>query len=157
MKREIVFLIVVSLFFSSGCRAITSKFVRKKDVKKEPTVYAMPREYPLSDNKELYIDYYVYARGWMKELVSGLQSQTDKKIVASCQSVVENLTGLRAFFEEQPDYQERMDYYIVEFQDILDTFQEHKASVFDLERFVYRVEKLRKDFEKDFKVSRIFG
>ena len=157
MRKSIFLILIAAVFLTSGCRTLSQKFVRKKTYKKEKEVFVKPRDYPLGDSKELYIDYYTYARGWMGELIDALfYKEGEKEVIVSCQRILENITHLREFFTGEPELQERLDFYIEEYQGILTRFENRGVDAFYWEKYLYKAQKLEKDFEKEFKVSRIF-
>jgi len=159
MRNNIFIISFIILFiFLNGCAPILKKFVRKRRRTQSAPLYLKPREYPSLSNKELYNEYFVYIRGWMQELIQALKDKISrKKIIASCKGVIENLTYLKSFFHTQPHQLKKIDFYIKEYTQIQESFEKGNVSSALWEKFIYRAEKLQRDFEKDFRYSKVSG
>lgn len=63
--------LIFILVFLSGCRTVREKFVRERRSQEVP-VYLTLRDYPEKPTRQVYIDYYLYTRGWLGELEKAL-------------------------------------------------------------------------------------
>ncbi len=155
--RFITFLVLISLFFASGCGPLAKKFVRKRKRKKPQAVYVQPKDYPLANSQELYKDYYIYARGWMQELIVSLrEKRSAKKIISCLQGIVENLSYLQEFFNEGAPLKDLLFSYIDKFSQMLSKFRRHSVSTTLWDKYLSESERIQREFEKKFSASKIF-
>ena len=73
MKKAIIFIIILAVFSTSGCHTLRKKFIRKKKSKEETPVYVDFKDYPRKPSRDAYIDYYIFVRGWLDELIETLE------------------------------------------------------------------------------------
>lgn len=72
MKKRILFIFLLTvLVLNNGCHSLRKKFTRKQKEKEVP-VYITPKEYPQKPTRDIYIDYYLYTKGWLEELAKAL-------------------------------------------------------------------------------------
>jgi len=79
MRKLITILLLAVCLLSSGCHSLRKKFVRKKKYKKEQPVYIDFKEYPEKITQEAYIDYYLFVRGWLDELLGAFEQNDSFK------------------------------------------------------------------------------
>jgi len=73
------FIIVLLVFMICGCYSLRKKFVRKKKVTGEMPVYVDFKTYQEPKSQRIYEDYYLFARGWLEELIKSLTFTGNKK------------------------------------------------------------------------------
>lgn len=102
MKRRIlVTLLLFFLLLNSGCRSLRKKFIRKEK-KEEVPVYVTPKEYPEKPTRDIYIDYYLYTKGWLEELVKALRKGISyKRQKHSIEEAVMNFEQIISFFNQE--------------------------------------------------------
>ncbi len=102
MNRIILFIIVsLMLVLNSGCQSLRKKFIRKEK-KEEVPVYISPKEYPEKPTREIYIDYYLYTKGWLDELAKALQKGISyKRQKRAIEEAVMNLDQIISFFNQE--------------------------------------------------------
>lgn len=101
MKKAIYVLLIIIIFFSSGCANLRKKFVRKKKYEKPTPVYVDYKEYPETPNKEAYISYYLFLRGWLEEFSIGLEKSMIKKQKRSINEAVMNLEQMMLCYNQE--------------------------------------------------------
>jgi hypothetical protein len=101
MKKLITFLLIALIISTSGCYTLRKKFTRQKKYQKEQPVYVAFKDYPNKPTKEAYIDYYLYVRGWLDDLVDALQKGTSlKREKRAVDEAIMNMEQIIGFFNQ---------------------------------------------------------
>lgn len=102
-KSFIVIITFLLVLNSSGCTTLRKKFIREKDGKKETeSVYLAFKEYGGKPSRQVYVDYYLYIRGWLDELLQQLQESGNlKRGKYALNEAVVNLEQLISFLNEE--------------------------------------------------------
>ncbi len=152
MKNNQLLWSVVLLFFLTSCTPILKKFERKKKKYPQTQTFFQPLEYSPSENKELYSNYYFYLISWMQELEEAIvENISRKRILRACSEIIENFNNLKKLFEKEKNYLKKIDFYIAEFSQIKNIFQEKPILSSSLrEKLLYKCKELHSNFEKDF-------
>ncbi len=150
MRKLLIFLVVVMLSSTSGCSNIRKKFIRKKKHKKEAPVYVDFRDYPTKPSREAYVNYYLFVRGWLDDLIEALKKGISyKRQRRAINEAIMNLEQIIVFYDIEgkdavyPIYEE------------LQGFKEEitrSPNLSDGKRnsFIRKIEQLKRRFEKDF-------
>ncbi len=116
MRKILVFFIILSLLPISGCYNIRRKFIRKKKGQEEKPVYVDFKEYPIKPSRDAYIDYYLFVRGWLDELVSSLKKGLSyKREKRAINEAIMNLEQIISFYNTEgrekiyPSYEKLLD------------------------------------------------
>lgn len=109
MKKQIIFILILVMTAGalSGCATVRRKFVRKKQANDEPELYLDLREYAQAPAEEIYHQYYVFAHGWIEELVQLLDTGSNKKRMRySIEQAISNFARLKEYIpsEKISDY-----------------------------------------------------
>lgn len=95
MKKLLILLLIPVLVMTSGCYNLRKKFIRKKKIEDERPVYVDFKEYPKKPSRKAYIDYYIFTRGWLAELIDslnkGLSYKRDKRAITQAIYNVEQM------------------------------------------------------------------
>jgi predicted RND superfamily exporter protein len=102
MKKRILYiLLLVVLASNSGCHSLRKKFIRKKN-KKEVPVYITTKEYPQKPTRDIYLDYYLYTKGWLEELTKALRKGISyKRQRYAISEAIMNLEQIISFFNQK--------------------------------------------------------
>ncbi|MCF7886966.1 MAG: hypothetical protein K9L71_00945 [Candidatus Omnitrophica bacterium] len=102
MKKRILYIfLLIVLVLNSGCHSLRKKFIRKKD-KKEVPVYITAKEYPDTPTRDIYIDYYLYTKGWLEELTKALRKGISyKRQRHAISEAIMNLEQIISFFNQE--------------------------------------------------------
>lgn len=99
MRKITYICIIIILTLTSGCYNVRKKFVRKKKYEKNLPVYVDFKEYPVTPSREAYVDYCVFIRGWLSDLVESLSNgDSFKRQKRAINGVIENLDQLISFY-----------------------------------------------------------
>lgn len=153
MKKLLTYLLILLLVFNSGCHALRRKFIRKKKSKKETAVYVDFKEYPTKPSREAYIDYYLFVRGWLDELLAALRKGiSHKRQRRAISEVIMNTEQIISFFNTEG----KEEIYPV-YDDLLSIRQqvEKTPNMSETRRnsLIRRIEHLKRMFEKGFNYS----
>ncbi|MDP2924291.1 MAG: hypothetical protein Q8O30_11350 [Candidatus Omnitrophota bacterium] len=159
MKRFVIFLLLISIFFTSGCYTLRKKFIRKKKYQKEEPVYVGFKDYPTKPSREAYLDYYLFVEGWIDELSDELSDSFSvskayslKRVKRAIKEAIMNLEQIIAFFNKEgkekiyPLYQD-----LVKVKESID--KNPNTSAIERSTLLQKVEHFRRRFEADFKYS----
>ncbi len=153
MKQLFVVFLILSLVLNSGCHSLRKKFVRKKKPKKETPVYVDFKEYPTKPSRDAYIDYYLFVRGWLDELIGALEKGISyKRQRRAINEAIMNLEQIISFFNTEgkekiyPLYEELLS---------MRSQVEKSPNMSEVKRnsFIRKVEHLKRRFEKNFNYS----
>jgi hypothetical protein len=159
MKKTIIFLLILSVLFTSGCYTLRRKFVRKKKYEKEEPAYVAFKEYPTKPSRQAYIDYYIFIKGWLDELSAELsdsftmtKAYSAKRAKRAINQAQMNLEQIISFFNAEGK-QKIMPLYkdLLKIKEVV----EKNPDMNNIERsnLLRKVESFRRGFEEDFKYS----
>lgn len=101
MKKFLFLFLSCLLIFSGGCRTLREKFIRQKP-RKEAPVYVAFKEYPQKPTRQIYIDYYLYVRGWLDELAKALEKGiSHKRQSYAASEALMNMDQIISFFNQE--------------------------------------------------------
>lgn len=101
MKKILIFILLVVMIFGSGCHSLRKKFVRKKKDTKETPVYINFKQYPQLPSRQAYVDYYLFVKGWLEDLVNALQdADSRKKEKRAVNEAIMNLEQIIYFYNQ---------------------------------------------------------
>lgn len=102
MSNKVLFIFLgLVIALSGGCRTLREKFTREPK-RQEAPVYVSLREYPDRPSRQVYIDYYLYTRGWLGELTKALErgiSHKRQKYAAG--EALMNFEQIISFFNQE--------------------------------------------------------
>jgi len=150
MRRICLILLIFVMFFSCGCHSVRKKFVRKKRAEKEELVYVDFKEYPEVPSTEAYINYYLYVRGWLDELLGALDKGTSfKRKKRAIEETIMNLEQIMVYFNEEG--RERLYPIYDEFVEVEEEIKKNRTmSENKSNNLIKKIERLKREFEKDF-------
>ena len=150
MKKLLILLLISLLVMSTGCYNLRKKFIRKKKIKDDQPVYVNFKEYPEKPSRSAYVDYYIFTRGWLAELIDslnkGLSYKRDKRAI---NQAIHNVEQIISFYN--PEGRDKL-YPLYE---ALVTIREAisrspNMSTVKRNSTVRKIEVLKRRFEKDF-------
>lgn len=153
MKKTLVFSLVIMISLTSGCHSIRKKFVRKKKYKKEVPVYIDFKNYPVKPSRNAYINYYLFVRGWLDELIGALKKGVShKRQKRAINEATMNLEQIISFYNLEgkdkiyPLYEELLE---------LQKEVERSPNMSEIKRnlLIRRIERFKRRFERDFNYS----
>lgn len=101
----VLFSVLCSLFFLSGCQTLARKFTRKpKGEPKQEEPVIQPEVYPdvTSASDELYKDYFTFWESWADELIEFLNEKANFKKQRECAALaLDNLIKMRELLKEE--------------------------------------------------------
>jgi hypothetical protein len=102
MRFLLIFYFILTLFLFPGCYTLRKKFVRKKKYRKKTPVYVDFKEYPEKPSYEAYLDYYLFTRGWLDELIDSLKKgDSFKRAKRAINEAVMNLEQIIYFYNSE--------------------------------------------------------
>ncbi len=111
-KVNLIIFLGVIIVLSGGCRTLREKFVRQPSQKEVP-VYVDFKDYGETPTRQVYLDYHLYARGWLDELVKALnRGVSHKRQRYAIAEALMNIEQIISFFNQEgkdkiaPLYQE---------------------------------------------------
>jgi len=138
------------LGLTSGCHSLRKKFTRKKKKKKDLAVYVDFKDYPDKPSREAYINYYLFVRGWLDDLIEALKKGTSyKRQRRAINEALMNLEQIIIFYNREgkdavyPIYEQLQD---------LRKEMTRSPNMSEAKRnsVVRKIEQLKRRFEKDF-------
>jgi len=150
MRKTLVLLIIVGLFYSSGCYNIRRKFIRTKKISEDITVYVDFKDYPSKPAREAYIDYYLFVRGWLDELNGALRKGiSHKRQKRAINEAVLNLEQIISFYTPEGKEQIYPLYKtLLNIRDKLSRFP--NLSSMQRNALISKIEKFKRKFEREF-------
>jgi len=146
----LTFLLVLGLVLPCGCNSLRKKFTRQKKYKKDLPVYIDFKDYPEKPSREDYINYYLFVRGWLDELVGALQKGTSyKRGKRAINEAIMNLEQIISFYDMEgknkiyPLYEE-----LLEMKKQIEKVP--NMSEVDRGLIIRRIESFKRRFEKGF-------
>jgi len=120
-KKFVVFLLVFSIFYLSGCEAFRKKFTRKpkKKEKEIEDIVFVPIEYPeVSYSKdEVYKNQYLFWKGWHSELINNVYDGASRKRQIDCiNEALKRLNKMKGLLNSER--QKEIDIYIQKMNEI---------------------------------------
>jgi len=135
---------------TSGCHSLRKKFTRKKKNTKELPVYVDFKDYPTKPLREDYINYYLFVRGWLDDLVEALkkgisykrQRRAINEAIMNLEQIItfyntEGKDAVYSIYEELQGFKEEM----VKSPNMSET----KRSF-----LIRKLQRLKRQFERDF-------
>ncbi|MCK4912512.1 MAG: hypothetical protein KAS05_02175 [Candidatus Omnitrophica bacterium] len=153
IRRLLVFSLVMMIGATSGCHSLRKKFTRKKRKQKEVAVYVDFKDYPEKPSREAYINYYLFVRGWLDDLVEALKKGVSyKRQRRAINEALMNLEQIIAFYG--PKGKDAV-YPIYEELNNLreDMVRSPNMSESKRNSVIRKIERLKRKFEKDFNYS----
>lgn len=100
-RRILVIFLLILLALNTGCHSLRKKFIRRKK-KEEVPVYVTPKDYPEKPTRDIYIDYYLYTKGWLEELAKALRKGISyKRQKHAIEEAIMNLEQIISFFNQE--------------------------------------------------------
>ena len=154
MKRRVIFLLLIIVAVSgTGCHSFRKKFIRKRKIQKEAPVYIDFKDYPDTMTQEAYIDYYLFVRGWLDELMGALeQNDSFKRKKRAITEAVMNIEQIIGSFNREG--KEKV-YSIYEEVVAIKQTIEKQPNLSNIMRnnLLRRTENVKRRFEKEFKYT----
>lgn len=159
MRKNIIFLLILSVLFTSGCYTLRKKFIRKKKYEKEEPAYVAFKEYPTKPSRQAYVDYYIFTKGWLDELSGELSDSFNmtkiysiKRAKRAINEALMNMEQIISFFNEEG--KKKIAPLHKELLEIKDSVEKN-PNMNNIERstLLQKVERFRRSFEEDFKYS----
>jgi hypothetical protein len=149
MRKVIIVFLISNLLVFGGCLTLRKKFIRKKKPKLEPTVYVDFKQYPEYPSQEVYQLYYVFAQGWLDELIKALNyTGNRKKQKQAITEVINNVEQMLGFFDEEGKKEtEHLYQELIEVKDKLYSIQLNKIIQNQL---LKKVERIKREFPEKF-------
>ncbi len=158
MRKTVIFILIGVILATSGCTTLRKKFVRKKKYKQEEPVYINFKEYPNKPSREAYVDYYLFVKGWLDDLVESLKvdrvnnSYNYKRAKRAIDGAVMNLEQIIAFFNDEG--KEKIYPLYRDLTDIKNKMDKnHNLSVLERQRIMDKIDHFRREFQSEFKYS----
>ncbi len=152
MLRRIGFLVLAGLLLA-GCGSLAKKFVREP--KEEKTTVRAPSEEYSVDPKVVYERHFVFAKVWMDEFKSAMDSDSRKRLKKSVEQAVYNLEILADYLPS--DYEEEKK-QIQEYANRLRTIYKEvlklKEAKLPVTRAKKKVDQIRREFHNRFLPSK---
>ena len=150
MKKLIILIIASVVLLNSGCYSIRKKFIRKKKVEDEVSVYVDFKDYPEKPSREAYLDYYLFVEGWLDELKEALKKGISyKREQRSLEEAIMNFEQIISFYND--DGRERA--YPL-YKDLIEIREEvkksHNLSELKRNHLIRKIEQLKRRFEREF-------
>ncbi len=102
MRKAVIYILIFFTVFTSGCHSLRKKFIRKKRNVKEAPVYIDFKDYPETLTREAYVDYYLFVRGWLDELIGAFEKNSSyKRKKRAISEAVTNMEQIIYFFNRQ--------------------------------------------------------
>jgi predicted RND superfamily exporter protein len=153
MKKFIFYPLIISLIFVCGCYSLRKKFIRKKKIKKEIPVYVDFKEYSKKPSREVYVEYYLFVRGWLDEAIEGLRRGGNfKRAKKSFDEAVMNLEQIISFYNREgkekifPLYEE-----LLEIKE--EIYKSPNMSQNQKNLIILKLERIKRTLEKNFNYS----
>lgn len=150
MRKILVVLVIAGLFCSSGCYNIRKKFIRKKKISENVTVYVDFKDYPSKPAREAYVDYYLFVRGWLDELNGALKKGiSHKRQKRAINETIINLEQIISFYT--PEGKDQIYPLYKTLLDIKDQLNRSpNLSSMQRNALVSKIEKFKRRFEREF-------
>jgi len=154
MKRFNFYFPLIFLIFICGCYTLRKKFIRKKKTEKEIPVYVDFKEYVKEPSKEVYVEYYLFVRGWLDEIIEELKEGGNfKRVRKSFEEAIMNLEQIISFYNR-----EGKEKIIPLYEELLEAkeeiFKSPNMSQTQKNLIILRVERIKRTLEKDFNYTK---
>lgn len=153
MKKKGLALIFVFVFVLSGCHNVRKKFVRKKKKEKEQAVYVNFKEYAKPSSYQLYQDYYLYATGWIDEILKSLEPPINfKRASKSFDELIYTLSQINSIFTD-----EGKESFSSLYNQVIDIDKEIKPLLNEIKRraIVKDLEYIKRRINREFTISKV--
>ena len=150
MRKLLVFFLIAMLSLTSGCYNIRKKFIRKKKQSKEIPVYVNFKDYSAKPSRGYYVNYYLFVRGWLEELIDALKKGISyKRQKRAINEAIMNLEQITTFYNVEG--KEKIYPFYEELQGFRKTIQS-SPNMSDTKRnsLTRKIERFKRRFEKDF-------
>jgi len=151
-RKSLIFLLIV-VFTFSGCHSFRQKFIRKKKTEEVAPVYVSFKDYPDRPSRDAYIDYYLFVRGWVDELLGALNKGISfKRQKRAINEAIMNLEQIVSFYNHEgkeliyPLYEELL-YFRKEIE------KSPNMSITRRNGLIRKIEAWKRRFEKGFNYS----
>jgi len=149
MRGILIIFLIALIGLNSGCHTLRKKFIRKKKYKEEPA-YVRFKEYPKRPTRDAYLDYYLFVRGWLEELVESLETGSGyKRQRRAINEAIMNVEQIMSFFNT-----EGKDEFYPSYEELLEIRKqvERGVSLSSSKRYslIRDIENWKRRFEKDF-------
>ncbi len=152
MLRQIALVVLAGLLLA-GCGSLAKKFVREP--KKEKTTVRAPSEEYSVDPKVVYERHFVFAKVWMDEFKSAMDSDSRKRLKKSMEQAVYNLEILADYLPS--DYEEEkkeIERYANQLRAIYKEVLKLKEANLPITRAKKKVDEIRRRFHNRFLPSK---
>ena len=150
MRKTFILLLILVMFSASGCHTVRKKFTRKKKREEVIPVYVDFKNYPETPSVDAYIDYYLYTRGWLDELIGALDKGISfKRTKRAINEAIMNMEQLVVFYTEEgkEEFYQLYEDFVKVREDVLKyrNMSQNKRNV-----LIKKIERLKREFEKEF-------
>ena len=102
MKKVLSLLLILLIFCGSGCHSVRKKFVRKKQIEKDAPVYVDFKDYAKEPSRDNYINYYLFVKSWLDDLVEALKKQSSyKRQKQAVNETILNFEQIVSFYNQE--------------------------------------------------------
>jgi len=102
MKKALFLFLILIIFSNYGCYNIRKKFIRKKRRRKEVPVYVDFKDYPKKPSRDVYVNYYLFVKGWLDELRGALAKGVSyKRQKRAADEALMNLERIISFYNAE--------------------------------------------------------
>ncbi|MBD3246455.1 MAG: hypothetical protein GF333_05530 [Candidatus Omnitrophica bacterium] len=149
-QRSIYAVLMIMLIMQPGCHSLRKKFIRKKKTESQEQVYVSFKNYPQAPSREAYIDYYLFVRGWLDELIQALdRGDSFKRRKRAIGEARMNLEQIMSFFSsEGKDLLYPLFKTIVEVQEEIERYP--NMSEMKRRYLIHRIEHFQRQFALQF-------
>ena len=149
MKRFIYFFLLDVLLMGTGCGSVRKKFIREKKRRKESVVYVDFKEYSNVPPKESYSEYYLFAQGWLDEVLQALLiTGNRKKQKQALREALTNIEQMSFFLDEEG--KESLSSLHRELVDIQKKIAVSSMDKVKRDRVASKLEYIKRDFKRKF-------
>ena len=150
MRKLLTLLLIMALSLTSGCYNIRKKFIRKKKQKSEVPVYVNFKDYPEKPSRKAYINYYLFVRGWLEELIDALKKGiSHKRQRRAINEAIMNVEQIITFYDIEG--KDKIYPFYEEMRDFRKMIQNNPNMSETKRNFLARkIERFKREFEKGF-------
>ena len=153
MERKF-FIVVLLAFMICGCYSLRKKFVRKKKMTKKMPVYVDFKTYQEPKSQKIYEDYYLFACGWLEELIKSLNfTGNRKKQKQAIDEALMNIEQMMVFLNQEG--KEELSLIYEELLKIKEKIYSPFLNGIEKELIVKEIEKILRKLHSQFSWSKI--